>query len=477
MTTSPATEGTPPAAEPVALGTARGRWVLLATVLASAVAFLDATAVNVALPHIGEELDASLAGLQWTVNGYTLALAALILLGGALGDRYGRRRVFVVGVVWFAAASLLCGVAQDTGQLVAARVLQGVGGALLTPGSLAILQASFRPGDRARAIGLWSALGGVAGVAGPFVGGFLVDAVSWRWVFGVNVPLAVVVAVVAVRHVPESRDPERTGRFDVAGAVWGALSLAGVTYALIGAGEDPSDPAVWTAAAVGVAAGVAFVLRERAAREPMLPLGVFADRQFSGANLATFAVYGALSGNAFFQVLQLQTVLGYGAVEAGAAALPSSILLTLLSARAGALAQRIGPRLPMTVGPLVAAAGLLALSAVGPGDGFWTDVLPGSILFGLGMSLLVAPLTATVLGAAPDHLAGVASGVNNAVARAAGLLAVAALPVVVGLSGSDYADPAAFSDGYARALWVCAGVMAAGGAVAWATIRNDVLEA
>ncbi len=476
MPPSPAAGHGPVAGEPVALGTAPGRWVLLSTVLASAMAFLDATAVTLALPSIGTELGASLSGLQWTVTGYTLALAALILLGGALGDRYGRRRVFTVGVVWFAVASLVCGVAQSTGQLVAARVLQGVGGALLTPGSLAIIQASFRPQDRARAIGLWSALSGVAGLVGPFFGGFLVDAVSWRWVFGINVPLAVL-TLAATRHVPESRDPTRHGRFDVPGAVWGALALGGVTQALIAAGDDPARPQVWVPGALGVVAAVAFVVRERRAAEPMLPPAVFADRQFTGANLSTLAVYGAMGGFSFFLALQLQTVLGYGATLAGAATLPSIVLLTVLSARAGALAQRIGPRRPMTVGPLVAAAGLAWLSVVEAGSSYWTDVLPGSVVFGLGMSLLVAPLTATVLGAAPDHLAGVASGVNNAVARAASLLAVAALPVLVGLSGDDYADPAAFSDGYRAAMWVCAGLMATGGVIAYATVRDDALAA
>lgn len=475
----PPPAGTPPgfgplATDPVSLGTAPGRWVLLATVLASGMAMLDATAVNVALPTIGADLQASLSGLQWTVTGYTLALAALILLGGALGDRYGRRRVFVVGVVWFAAASLCCGLAQSIGQLVAARMLQGIGGALLTPGSLAIIQSSFRPADRARAIGLWAALGGVAGLVGPFLGGFLVDAVSWRWVFGINVPLAVVVTVVAVRHVPESRNPARHGRFDVLGAAVGAAALGGVTYALIDAGGGPGL-GVWIAAALGVAAGAAFVVRERRAGDPMLPLGIFADRQFTGANLSTLAVYGALGGVSFFLVLQLQTVLGYGATEAGAAMLPSVVALSLLSARAGALAQRIGPRLPMTIGPLIAAAGVLWLSRVGAGSSYWVDVFPGSLTLGLGMSLVVAPLTATVLGAAPDRLAGVASGVNNAVARAANLLAVAALPLAVGLSGNDYAQPATFSGGFATAMVICAGLMVAGAAVAWATIRSDVL--
>ena len=461
------------AAEPVALGTAPGRWVLLATVLASAMALLDATAVNVALPTIGAELDASLAGLQWSVTGYTLALAALVLLGGALGDRYGRRRVFVVGVGWFALASLLCGLAQDTGQLVAARVLQGVGGALLTPGSLALIQSSFRPADRPRAIGLWSAFGGIAGLLGPTVGGLLVDTVGWRWVFGVNAPLALL-TLLAVRHVPESRDPHASGRFDVAGAVLGALALAGLTYALIAAGDGPPAPVV-AAAAGAVLAGAAFVVRERRAARPMLPLSVFADRQFTGANLSTLAVYAALGGSSFFLVLQLQTALGYDAVTAGASLLPSTLALVLLSARFGALSQRIGPRWPMALGPLVAGAGMLLLTRVQAGSSYWTDVLPGSLLQGLGMSAVVAPLTATVLSAAPDALAGVASGVNNAVARAAQLLAVAALPVAVGLAGDDYARPAVFSAGYAVAM-VCAALMAAGAAVAWVTISPDVLR-
>ncbi|MFD2090644.1 MFS transporter [Blastococcus deserti] len=462
---------------PVALGTASGRWLVAVTVLASGMAFLDATAVQVALPAIGRELDASLSGLQWTVTGYTLTLAALILLGGSLGDRYGRRRIFLVGVVWFAAASLICGLAQSTGQLVAARALQGVGGALLTPGSLALIQSSFRPGDRARAIGLWSSLAGISGLVGPFLGGVLIDAVSWRLVFLINVPIAVLVVVAAGRHVPESRSGGRHGRFDVAGALHGALFLGCLTYALIAAGEGPTRPDVLGTAAAGLAAGAAFVVRERRAADPMLPPRLFRDRQFTGANLATLAVYGALGGSSLFLVLQLQTVLGYDATDAGAAMLPSILLITLLSPRAGAVAQRIGPRLPMAVGPLVVAAGTLLLAGV-DGDGpYVLEVLPGSLLQGLGMAILVAPLTATVLAAAPDTLAGVASGVNNAVARAAQLLAVAALPVAVGLTGDDYTDPAAFTGGYRLAQVVCAVAFAVGGAVSWWTIRDDVLRA
>jgi EmrB/QacA subfamily drug resistance transporter len=466
----------PVAADPVRLGTAAGRWVVAATVLASGMAMLDASAVNVALPAIGRDLGAGLAGLQWTVSGYTLALASLILLGGALGDRYGRRRVFLIGVVWFAVTSLGCGLAQSTGQLVAARVLQGVGGALLTPGSLAIIQSSFPHGDRPRAIGAWSAFGGIAGLLGPLLGGFLVDAASWRWVFLLNAPVAVVVVAVALRHVPESRDPGRTGRFDALGAVWGALALAGVTYALIAAGAGPGRPEVWGSATAGVLAGAAFVVHERRAAAPMLPTSVFADREFTGANLSTLAVYGALGGLSFFLVVQLQTVLGFSATAAGAAMIPSIVVLSLLSARAGALAQRTGARLLMTIGPLITATGVLWLARVGAGSSYWADVLPGSVVIGVGMSLLVAPLTATVLDAAPDHLAGVASGVNNAVARAASLLAVAALPVAVGLSGDDYADPVAFSAGFRVAMVVCAVVVGIGGAVAWATIRPDALK-
>jgi EmrB/QacA subfamily drug resistance transporter len=462
--------------QPVALGTAQGRWVVVVTVLASGMAFLDATAVQVALPSIGRELDASLSGLQWTVTSYTLTLAALILLGGSLGDRYGRRRVFLIGVVWFAAASLLCGLAQDVGQLVAARALQGVGGALLTPGSLALIQSSFRPVDRPKAIGLWSSLAGIAGLIGPFLGGLLVDTVSWRLVFLINVPFAVLIVAVAGRHVPESRNPAHRGRFDYLGAVLGALALGGVTYALIGAGENMVRTDVVVSAVIGLTAGVAFVVRERRAADPMLPLQLFADRQFSGANLATLAVYGALGGSGLFLVLQLQTVLGYDATAAGAAMLPTIALLTLLSPSAGALAQRIGPRLPMTVGPLIVAAGTLLLAGVDGDGSYVVEVLPGSLLQGLGMAVLVAPLTATVLAAAPDALVGIASGVNNAVARAAQLLAVAALPVAVGLSGDDYAEPAAFTDGFRMAMMVCAALFAAGGVISWLTIRNDVLK-
>jgi EmrB/QacA subfamily drug resistance transporter len=456
---------------------ATGRWVLLAAVLGSGIAGIDATVVYVALPAIGRDLGGGVATLQWTVTAYTLTLASLILLGGSLGDRYGRRRIFIVGVVWFAAASLLCGVATSPALLVTARALQGVGGALLTPGSLAMIQASFAPADRARAIGAWSGLGGVATAVGPFLGGWLVDAVSWRWVFFINAPVAAVVVYVARRHVPETADPTATGRADLVGAVLGVLCLAGVTYALIEApGRGAGSPAVVGAAVIGVVSGLAFVLAERRQRNPMLPPGMFRSAQFSAGNAVTFAVYAALGGVFFLLSVALQTVVGFSPVAAGAALLPITGLMLVLSVRAGALAQRIGPRLPMSLGPLVCAGGLLLLLGVDRHSGYMADVLPGVVVFGLGLSLLVAPLTATVLAAVNAQHAGVASGVNNAVARAAALIAVAVLPAAAGLSGDDYTNPVALTRGLHLALLICAVLLVLGGLMAAVGIRNEVLE-
>ena len=458
-----------PAAGGVAYGTPAGRWVILATVLGSGMAFLDGTVVNVALPAIAADLGAGLSGLQWTLDAYLVTLSALLLVGGSLGDRYGRRRVFVVGLVGFTAASLLCGLAPTTGALVAARALQGVAAALLVPGSLAILSASFGPDDRSRAIGAWSGLAGVSTALGPFVGGWLVDSVSWRLVFLLNLPLAAVAVAVTLRHVPESRDPAAAARPDVAGAVAVSTGLGALAYALI-EGATGFGVVEAGAAALGVGALLAFVVVERRQAHPMLPLSMFRSRQFAGANATTFAVYAALGGATFLLVLQLQVGLGYSALAAGASLLPVTLLMLALSARTAQLAQRIGPRLPMTVGPVLVAAGLVGLSRVEPGRSYAATVLPAIVVFGLGLALTVAPLTATVLAGVEEARMGVASGVNNAVARVAGLLAVAVLPAAAGVDLGRVGE--GLGGGFRAALLGCAALCLVGGAVAFATVRT-----
>ena len=463
---------TAPAAAQVRFGEPSGRWVILATVLGTGMAFLDATVVNVALPRIGEDLDADLGGLQWTLNGYTLTLAAFILLGGSLADRFGRRRIFVFGTIWFAVASALCGLAPNVEMLVVARLLQGVGGALLTPGSLAIISASFSGTDRSRAIGAWSGLAGIAGAAGPFLGGWLIDAWTWRLVFLINLPFAALVVWVAARHVPESVDPTASSRYDLPGTVLGALGLAGLTYASIAGGEQGADPLVVATGVAGVLALAAFVWVERTSDHPLVPPALFASRQFTVANVVTFLVYGALAAVLFLLVLHLQVVVGYSPLAAGTSLLPMTLLMLVLSARSGALAARIGPRLQMTAGPLIAAVGVLLMFRIGPGSSYVTDVLPAVGLYGLGMVTLVAPLTATVLSSAPRAHAGAASGVNNAVARAAGLLAVAVVPPIAGLTGNVYRNADAFADGFHMAIWIGAGMLAAGGLLSAVGISN-----
>ncbi len=444
----------------------RGRLTLTAVTLGSGIAILDGTVVNVALRTIGTELDASLEQLQWVINGYMLALASLVLVGGALGDRLGRRRVYLWGMGWFLVASVLCAVAQTPGQLVATRVLQGVGAALLTPGGLAIIQSVFRREDRAAAIGVWAGMSGIAAAIGPFVGGWLVDNGGWRWIFGINVPLCLAVIAMTLWATPESRDTEATGRgFDVLGGGLTVLSLGALTYALTSSSSTDRVVLVLVSA-LALAAAAGFVVVESRARTPLVQLALFRDRVFSAANAMTLVVYGALGVVFFILVLQLQVSAGWSALSAGLTGLPTTIALMLLSSRASQLSERIGPRKPMSLGPVVCAVGVLLLLPAGRGATWWT-VLPGLVVFSLGLALLVSPLTSTVLAAAPDRYAGVASGVNNAVARAGSLLAVAALPALVGLSGDDYLDPTAMTSGFRASMVICAGLLATGGVVSW----------
>jgi EmrB/QacA subfamily drug resistance transporter len=453
------------------------RGVLATTIMGSGMAMLDGTVVNVALPRIGDELDASVAGLQWILDGYLLSLASLILIAGSLGDRYGRRKVYVLGIVWFGLASLLCGIAPNTELLVVARILQGVGGALLTPGSLAILQSSFDRADRARAIGAWSGLGGIAAAVGPLVGGLLVQAWSWRLAFLINLPVAVVCVWMARKYVPESRDEQMTGHPDILSSALGALGLAGMTAALV---EAPprgiADPVVLIAGVLGLAGLAGFVVLQHRSHDPLVPPEMFRDRTFTLSNALTFVVYTALGGVMMLMVLQLQVSLDYSPTAAGIAGLPITIIMLLTSSLSGRMAQRYGPRLQLVAGPFVIAAAMILLTRVEPGASYFTEVLPAVIVFGLGLTIVVAPVTATVLAAAEDRHAGVASGVNNAIARTGGLLAVAVLPAVAGLNGDAYTNPAALTSAWQTSLWICAVLAAVGGLLALG-VRNDVLSA
>ncbi|HEY7627209.1 MAG TPA: DHA2 family efflux MFS transporter permease subunit [Ilumatobacteraceae bacterium] len=456
----------------LALKSAPGRIALTATVAASSMAMLDATVVNVALPHIGADFGVSVSALQWVLTGYLLALASLILLGGALGDRFGRRKVFLAGTVWFAAASLLCGVAPNVDMLIAARALQGVGAALLTPGSLAILQASFREDDRARAVGAWSGLGGVAGAIGPFVGGWLVDGPGWRWAFLINLPVAAIVVACAVSAIPETRDPHAARGLDIGGAALAVGCLGTATWSLTEAG-----PRGWGSAGVLISAvaalifALAFVRRMLHARDPLVPPALFANRSFTVTNLVTVLLYSALGVSFFLVAYELQVGAGWSAMRAGTALLPATILMLLLSSKSGALGRKIGPRWQLTVGPLLLAAGLLLLMRIGPGASWAGDALPGALVFGVGLVTFVAPLTATVMGSVdPDHVS-VASGVNNAIARTANLAALAVIPVVSGLTSASGVGEVTHA--FRVSLVIAAVVAAVAAPVAFIGLKSD----
>ena len=461
-----------PADEGLALSSSRGRLALAATVGASGMAALDATVVNVALPHLADDLDASVSALQWVLTGYLLALASLILLGGALGDRYGRRRIFVIGTVWFAGASLLCGAASNVEVLIAARVLQGVGAALLTPGSLAILQASFRQDDRARAVGAWSGLGGAVGAMGPLVGGWLVDGPGWRWAFLINVPVAVVVVVLTRAAVPETRDPH-ADHLDLVGAGIAVITLGTGTWALTEAGTRGwTDTVVVAAGFVAVVGAALFVRRMMTTPEPLVPPTLFRSRAFTVTNLATVLLYASLGVTFFLVAYELQVGAGWSALGAGVALLPATVLMLVFSARSGALAERIGPRLQLTVGPLLTAAGLLLLTRIGPDASWASDVLPGAVVFGVGLVTFVAPLTATIMGSVSPDQVSTASGVNNAVARTASLGALAVIPVVSGLTTA--AGPDEVTDAFHISLVVAAVLAAAAGPLCFVGLGTHV---
>jgi EmrB/QacA subfamily drug resistance transporter len=446
----------------------QGRWVISAAVLGSGIAFLDGSVVNTALPSIRKTFDANLAGQQWVVTGYLLTLGSLLVVGGSLGDLFGRRRMFVFGLMGFSVTSLLCGVAQTLPMLVVSRVLQGVSAALLVPGSLAMLSSVFHPDDRARAIGAWSGLSTISTALGPFLGGWLIDAVSWRLVFLINLPLAAAAVYIAQRFVPETRG-DTSRAIDVPGIVALSVGLGALVYSLI---EGPANrwPTTTVAAAVlGVSALTVFVFIENRSTHPMVPLSLFRSRRFAGTNAATFVIWGAIGAVFFLLTLHLQNDLGYSALEAGASTLPITILLLLFSAKSGALAQRIGPRLPMTAGPIVVTFAFIAMSRIKSGDAYLTSVLPPVALFGFGLVVVVAPLTATVLAAVEDQFAGVGSAINNAVARVASLLAIAVLPALAGVAGVG----GSLATGFGRAMLICAGLTAIGALICFATIRNE----
>jgi len=442
-------------------------------VLGSSVAGIDSTVVAVALPSIGRNLHVGFAGLQWTVTSYTLTLASLILLAGSLSDRWGRRRVFLAGLGWFTVASVLCAAAPGIGWLIAARALQGIGGALMTPASLAIIEAAFQPGDRTRAIGTWAGFSGVSSAIAPFLGGWLLEAGGWRWIFLINVPVAAATAWTTRRHVPESRDRSPSGKADWPGALAGAAALAAITYAIIvlpQVGVVSAGFLVPAVLAVGFSA--AFAVTERRTSHPLLPPAIFRPARFRAANALTFVINGALGGFAFVFIPALEIVAGYRPVVAGSALVPVTAVTLLLSGASGRLAQRIGPRPQLVAGCLLCAIASALAVRVGSHAGYWTAVLPLALLFGLGLASLLPPLTATAMNSAPDNLAGLASGVNNAVARVAGLLWIAALPPLTGLTGEAYTDPLRFRSSFAQISWICAAAFACAAVLAAAFITG-----
>jgi len=441
-----------------------GRWVLGAAVLGSSMTFVDGTVVNVALPVLQSKLGASVAETQWVVEAYSLFLSALILVGGAAGDRYGRRRVFTIGVTIFGLASVACGMSTSVGPLVVARAVQGLGAALLVPGSLALISASFSRSQRGKAIGTWSAATSVAAGIGPVLGGWLVEHASWRWIFFLNVPFVVAVLAICWTHVPESRDDDTSGPLDWLGAALATGGLGAVVYGLVESGSRGfGDPVVLASLGVGVAALACFVVVEARGRNPMVPLGLFRSRTFAGANLLTLFLYGALGGVMFLLPFNLIRVQGYSATAAGGALTPFVVVMVVLSRWAGGIVDRFGARVPLVVGPLVAGAGfgLMALPVVG--GSYWSTFFPAIVVMSVGMGIAVVPLTTTVMTSVEERHSGAASGINNAASRLAALLAVAVVGVVLG------GDVVA---GFRAAVLACAGLTVLSAASAWWFVRE-----
>ncbi len=417
-----------------------GPWVLAATIIGSAMAFIDGTVVNVALPEIQARLGATAVDAQWIVESYALFLAALILVGGSLGDHYGRRRIFALGIVLFAAASVWCGISRSPEELIIARAVQGIGGAMLVPGSLAIISASFEEERRGRAIGTWSGFSGITAALGPVLGGYLVENVSWRAAFLINVPLAIVVLWIVYRHVPESRDL-KARKLDIPGAMLGTLGLGGVVFGLIESQNSGfGDPLVLVSLALGVVALAAFVVVESRVDEPMLPLSLFRSRNFSGANLLTLFLYAGLGGALYFLPFNLIQVHGYSATAAGSGFLPFIVITFVMSRWAGGLVTRYGAKLPLMIGPTIAAAGFLLFAVPGTEGSYWTTFFPAIVVQGFGMALVIAPLTTTAMNSVSGGHSGLASGVNNAVSRTASLLAIPVLGIFVFVAFSAALD-------------------------------------